>query len=76
MTGLDLPATLVQLAWYIERDGARLTFRDGDGIVTVPLGSEGYATYRVPAFDLAALDAERDRVYKVLAEKRRAEAAR
>lgn len=68
-----LSATIAQLATYLERDGASIVKFEADGaqVVSVPLGA-GEVTYRVPAADVDALNAERDRVYRMLAAKRRA----
>jgi hypothetical protein len=64
-----LGATAVQLAWYIERDGAKLVDFAADGSYTV---QGAYASWRVPADHRAELDAARDVVYRQLAAKRRA----
>lgn len=68
-----MKATIVQLAWYIERDGAKVVkfHADGGQRIEVPVLG-GHATYEVPAFWVDELNAERDKVYKVLAAKRRA----
>lgn len=77
-TVLAPKATLVQLAWYLERDGATIIRHEADGaqVIRVPLGAGGHVTYRVPAEDVAALNAYRDEVYRTLAAKRREAAAR
>jgi hypothetical protein len=68
-----MKATIEQLAWYIERDGGTVSFSRGEQIISVPaLG--GTITYAVPAFRVDELNAARDRVYRTLAEKRRAAA--
>lgn len=71
MTGLR--ANAKQIAWYIERDGGAVTCRaDGSQLVVVPLGSSGHVDYLVPADMVDDLNAERDRVYGILAARRRA----
>lgn len=56
--------TPVQLAWYIERDGARITRHYRDGSLEVALSTGG--TVLVPADGVKELDAERDRAYRRL----------
>jgi hypothetical protein len=70
---IKLPATAEQIAWYIERDGATYFDFEADGSrkVRVPLGSQGHATYRIPADMVEEIESRRDRVYRLLAEKRR-----
>jgi hypothetical protein len=70
-----MKATIQQLAWYIERDGATLSRRDGRWIVRAPLLG-GYAEWSLSDAENDELNAERDRVYKRLADRRRAAAAR
>jgi hypothetical protein len=67
-----LSATATQLAWYIERDGYTVRAVESGQYVAARWG----ATYFVPASDVANLNAERDRVYAILADKRRKAAAR
>jgi hypothetical protein len=67
-----MAASLVQLAWYLERDGASIAHHHADGgqRVRVPLAG-GHIDYEVPAHLVAQLNRERDLVYRQLAERRR-----
>lgn len=63
--------TLTQLAWYIERDGARLAgVRNGVHRYEVP-HIAGVLVVEVPPFLVDELNAERDKVYKVLRDRER-----
>lgn len=63
-----MKATLLQLATYIERDGATVRHDDRDQIVT-SLG--GQVSWRVPADQVDALNAARDVAYAKVAARRR-----
>lgn len=72
-----MKATLRQLAWYIERDGATVDARRADGsqLVSAPaLG--GSVSWIVTAEYVEELNRERDAAYRVLADRRRKAAAR
>ena len=71
---MKFKATIQQLAWYIERDGATVRCA-ADGCQTVTSTSTGLS-WTVPADMIDELNSERDSVYRVLADRRRAAAAR
>lgn len=68
-----MKSSLTQIAWYLERDEARIVhyYADGGQRIECPTAL-GTLTYEIPGYMIDALNAERDRAYKTIAAKRRA----
>jgi hypothetical protein len=70
---MGMTATLEQLAWYIERDGATTRWT-ADGLVVTDARVQ--VRWLVPESDWPALDAARDRVYTLLRARERSARSR